>query len=101
MSRFAPHDPEALIALCQRFAVERLELFGSHARGDATPESDIDVLVLFQRDANLPADDRYFGLLEGLAALFGRPVDLVDIRTARNPYFIAEALKHRERLYAA
>jgi uncharacterized protein len=30
----------------------RLVLFGSHARGDAEPESDIDVLVVLQRDVN-------------------------------------------------
>jgi hypothetical protein len=40
-------------------------------------------------------------LLGELEQLFGKKVDLVDIRAARNPYFIAEALRSRVRLYAA
>lgn len=93
---------EALASLCRRFEVEQLELFGSAARGDFDPKhSDFDFLVLFRRNGNLGADDRYLGLLNALEDLFGRKIDLVDVSAARNPYFMAEALKHRVKLYAA
>lgn len=93
---------EALADLCTRFEVRRLELFGSAARGTFHPEtSDFDFLVLFRQDGILPADDRYFGLLAGLEDLFKRKIDLVDVCAARNPYFIAGALKQRVPVYAA
>ena len=91
-----------LAELCARFEVQQLELFGSAARGDFDPRtSDLDFLVLFRRQGKVSAADRYLGLLNALEDLFGRKVDLVDVSAARNPYFIAEALKHRVRLYAA
>ena len=96
-----PHR-ERLADLCRRYEVRRLELFGSAARGDFDPQrSDLDFLVAFERSGRLTADDRYFGLLAELEALFARKVDLVDVSAHRKPYFMAEALKHRELLYAA
>ena len=67
-----------LKALCRRYGVRRLELFGSAATGQETlGESDLDFLVEF--DSLLPGGyaDAYFGLHESLEQLFGRPVDLV------------------------
>jgi predicted nucleotidyltransferase len=88
--------------LCAQHEVLRLELFGSAARGDFDPlTSDLDFLVLFRRDGNVNAADRFLGLYVELEDLFGRNVDLVDISAARNPYFVASALKHRVMLYAA
>jgi len=45
--------------------------------------------------------DRYFGLLESLEALFGRPVDLVVASTVKNPYFRQSLDTTRTLLYAA
>ncbi len=56
------------------FGVQRLVLFGSFARGDATEKSDIDFLVEFQDNRGL--FDDYVQLLHFLEDLFGRPVDL-------------------------
>jgi predicted nucleotidyltransferase len=93
---------EHLGNLCAQFDVERLDLFGSAARGDFNPaSSDLDFLVAFRRDGQLGAADRYLGLLAALEDLFGRKIDLVDVSAARNPYFMAEALKHRVMLYTA
>jgi len=89
-------------SLCRKYEVEQLEAFGSLARGDFDPDrSDIDFLVLFKPNSSRNADDQYFGLMEELQKLLSRTVDLVDIRAARNPYFIADALKNRVELYAA
>jgi hypothetical protein len=93
---------DAIDALCRKFGVERLELFGSAAQGRSDPQrSDVDFLVLFKRPRAIDAADQYFGLVEGLQQLLQRKVDLVDIEAARNPYFIADALRHRVKLYAA
>jgi uncharacterized protein len=91
-----------LLELCRKYNVRRLELFGSAAQGKFdSSRSDLDFLVAFIRDKALNPADQYLGLLVDLEDLFGRKVDLVDISAARNPYFIAEALKHRVMLYAA
>lgn len=57
----------------ERFGVRKIGVFGSAARGDAGPESDVDVLVEFED----PAFDRYMDLKFYLEDLFGRPCDLV------------------------
>jgi len=54
--------------------VKSLKLFGSVVRGEARPESDIDILVEFSRPVGLLA---FVGLKNRLAELLGRPVDLV------------------------
>jgi hypothetical protein len=88
-------------ALCRKYAVECLEAFGSIARQDFdSARSDVDFLVLFQKHSEMGKADQFLGLLEELEQLLGKSVDLVDIAVARNPYFVAEALRHRVRLYA-
>jgi len=79
---------DALTALCRRFKVRRLDLFGSAAKGTFDPQSsDLDFLVSLD-DAS-PADytDNYFGLANELERLLQRRVDLVTERSVRNPYF--------------
>jgi len=44
-------DPEALAALCRRYRIRRLSLFGSILSGDARPDSDVDLLVEFEPEA--------------------------------------------------
>lgn len=88
-----------LPALCRRFGVRRLDLFGSAATGsfDAA-RSDLDFVVEFDADvAHL--FDRYFGLKESLEALYGRPVDLVSEGASANPYFIESLQRTRRRVY--
>ena len=64
---------------CRRWKVRELAVFGSALRADFGPDSDVDLLVTFEPDAN-------WGLLEQttmeseLAALLGRRVDLVSRR---------------------
>jgi predicted nucleotidyltransferase len=66
--------------------VRWLDLLGSAARGDFEPErSDIDFIVEFDRRAPQHPFDAYFGLKEELEAMFGRKVDLVELRAVRNP----------------
>ena len=54
-------------------------LFGSFARGEETPESDVDILVVL--DHSKPVGLQFFGMYEDLKELLGRPVDLVVDRS--------------------
>jgi len=90
-----------LEALCRRFGVRRLELFGSAATGAFhSGTSDLDFLVEFAPPIGPGYADRYFGLLEALKELFGRPVDLVIASAFKNPYFRDSIEKTRALLYA-
>ena len=68
--------------LRERFGVKSLALFGSVVRGEARPDSDIDILVEFDGPATF---DRYMDLKFFLEELLGRRVDLVT-RKALKPY---------------
>ena len=90
-----------IAALCRKYGVIRLDLFGSAASGRSfSPESDIDFFFQFDANPNGLAD-RYFGLTEDLELLLQRKVDMVSIQDARNPYFLQVANQHRTNLYAA
>ena len=59
--------------LSERYGVKSLALFGSMARDEATPASDVDLLVDFDRPVGLFG---LFALQDYLEVLFGCPVDL-------------------------
>ncbi len=90
-----------IAAICRKYGVVRLDLFGSAASGQAfSSESDVD--FFFEFDSNpVGLADRYFGLIEDLESLLQRKVDMVSIQDARNPYFLQVANRHRTTLYAA
>jgi len=60
--------------IVQRFGVRSLSLFGSVARDEARPDSDVDVLVEFEGPTTF---DRHMGLLVFLEDLLGRRVDVL------------------------
>jgi predicted nucleotidyltransferase len=94
-------NQSAIISLCQRCKVLRLDVFGSVLRADFAPESDIDFLVRFYRDENTDAFLQYFEFKEGLEAILNRRIDLVCEAAIRNSYFKKEVEATREPLYAA
>lgn len=78
--------------LSQRFGVTNLALFGSVARDEVSDDSDIDILVRFDRPGTSRA---YFGVQFYLEDLLGRPVDLVTDKALRaefRPYVEREAI---------
>jgi len=88
--------------LCAVYGVKRLELFGSASRGNFDlEESDLDFLVEFAALHPLGAFDRYFGLKEDLEQLFQRPVDLVEVKAIKNPYFRQAIEQDKVLVYAA
>ena len=102
MNRLIEDKRDELNQLCSRFNVQRLELFGSAPDGSFDAQtSDVDFLVEFLPLQPGEHFDAYFGLLEALQDLFGRPVDLVMTRAIKNPYFLRSVDRTREVLYAA
>ena len=93
---------DGMIALCRRYDVARLEVFGSAARGtDFDPgASDADFLVRFRPGSQLPRLEQFFGLAHALEQLLGRRVDLVEAGAIRNPFLLAAIEKAREVVYA-
>lgn len=57
-------------------------LFGSQARGDAAPRSDVDVAVLFEQDPPRTLEGLHLDLADDLSAAVGRPIDLVVLNRA-------------------
>lgn len=86
--------------LCLRYGVTRLEAFGSSVTGAFTDSSDLDFLVEFDDADTGSLFDRYFDLRDALIALFGREVDLVEIRAIRNPRFLDVIASSRRVIYA-
>ena len=87
-----------LIEICKRYRIAEMSVFGSAARGELSPESDVDVLVEFEAGAVLGLD--YFGLEQELAQLMGRPVDLATKKWLK-PAVRDRILRDARVIYAA
>ena len=85
--------------ICRILPVKRLGLFGSAVTPDFLPDSDVDVLVVFDSDENIDFFDKYFELKERLEKVFKRQVDLVVDKQFRNPVFRDTVEKTRAVIY--
>jgi uncharacterized protein len=78
-------DRERIEAFCRKWKIREFALFGSVLRDDFRPDSDVDVLVVFEPDAQHTLFDRV-EMQEELKEMFGREVDLVRKDRISNPY---------------
>ena len=79
---------EPISAFCERWSVTKLALFGSVLRDDFGPDSDIDVLAEFGKEARHTLFDMD-RMEEELRDIFGRDVDLVSWRgVERSPNYL-------------
>lgn len=92
-------DSSSLAELCRRYGVKELSLFGSAARGEMGPESDIDIMVEFQPGVRIGLI-KFESLVEELESLTGRRVDLVTKRGLK-PWVRALVFKDVRIIYAA
>lgn len=93
---------EAIAALCRKYGVVRMDVFGSAVRDDyRSGESDVDLLADFGDQDPFQLIDAYFGLLDELRALLGTDVDLVMSDAIKNRYIRAEIERTKQMLYAA
>jgi predicted nucleotidyltransferase len=95
-----PIDRRKITDFCAKWKVTEFSLFGSVSRDDFGPESDVDVLVSFA-PGTLFTMYQWVDMIDELQALFGRPIDLVDESTLKNPFRRHRILKTREVLHAA
>jgi predicted nucleotidyltransferase len=91
-------DDRRLDAVCERYGIAALEVFGSSARGTARPDSDIDLLYTMTRGRRLGWEIE--DLADELSALLGRRVDLVS-RRALHPLLRPAVLAEARSVYAA
>jgi predicted nucleotidyltransferase len=97
MLREIPVSQKQLDAFCQRHHIRQLALFGSYLRDDFGPESDIDVLVEFESDAQIG----FLALARiqrELSELLGRKVDIVPV-TGLKSSIRDDVLKESEVVY--
>ncbi|MGA9756493.1 MAG: nucleotidyltransferase family protein [Desulfobaccales bacterium] len=85
---------------CRRWRIKEFALFGSVLREDFRPDSDVDVLVSFEPGGGITFDNRV-EILDELAEIFGRGVDLVEKDAIRNPFRRHEILTTKEVVYSA
>ena len=88
-----------LAALCRRYHVQELAVFGAAARGEMRADSDIDLLVEFLPDAEVDLVD-HAGLMLDLSDLLDRKVDLVS-KKGLKPLIRDSVLEQARLLYAA
>ncbi|MCX6143306.1 MAG: nucleotidyltransferase family protein [Ignavibacteriales bacterium] len=96
MSRPNLHT-KRIVAICGKYHVATISLFGSMARNEATEASDIDLLVSFSRPVSLL---QMVTLERELSDALGRKVDLLT-EASLSPYLRDHILKERQLVYAA
>jgi len=88
-NRRAPSITQKTVPVLRRYGVTRAALFGSAARGDMRPDSDVDILVQMPKNARLLD---VLGLQTELEETLSRPVDLIQydlIKPQYRPYILA------------
>ena len=83
---------DRIIALCHKYKVAKLWVFGSILTPRFNDNSDVDFSVSFDKSSIELPDyaDNYFDLIDELKSLFRRDVDLVCDDSVENPYFRKE-----------
>lgn len=100
VSPLAQLQSRGIDEFARRWKVVELALFGSVARGEDGPGSDVDVLVTFSETAEWSLWD-FVRMRDELRELFGREVDLVEQAALRNPFRREAILRDKKVIYAA
>ena len=89
----------SITELCKTHKVKSLYTFGSVLTEKFHKESDVDLIVDFE---NLPVEDyidNYFDLKFSLEDIFKRPVDLLEEKAIKNPYFKQNVNEQKQLVY--
>ncbi len=89
-----------LAPLCRAHGITRLEVFGSVARGDAQPGSDVNLIATLSK----PLGFRFYGLADDMEGEFGVEVDLLTrhhVDTMTNPYYKTSILRDARVIFDA
>jgi len=92
---------EEIKQICSGLHLKKLDLFGSATTDDFGPNSDVDVIVEFEKNENSNRFDDYFVLKEKLQNVFHRQIDIIIDGSVKNPYLQASIDQTRKNIYAA
>ena len=89
-----------VVYLCKKYSINELSIFGSSIRDDFKKNSDIDILVSFNKDSGTTLFD-IMNLEKEFFLLLNRKVDIVEKEALKNPIRKNKILSSREVIYAA
>jgi predicted nucleotidyltransferase len=87
-----PEILEEIIRLCQQYEAHTVVLFGSRAKGSASPRSDIDIAVSGVKDTGLLRE-----ALDAIPTLY--KIDLVDLDTCKNTFLLEDIKQYGRKIY--
>ncbi len=94
---------DRIIALCRKYRVAKLWVFGSILTDRFTDDSDVDFSVFFDSDTinreKLDWADLFFDFLNELKSILGREVDIVFDDCVKNPFFRKELDATKQLIY--
>ena len=88
-----------IVELCKKHKVKVLYAFGSVLTETFNNESDIDLIVDFENISVEDYIDNYFDLKFSLEDILKRPVDLLEEKAIKNPYFKQNINQKRQIVY--
>jgi predicted nucleotidyltransferase len=86
---------------CGQYEVKKLYIFGSVLTEEFSRESDVDFLVDFDREGFRGSFKQFMGFKKSLEEILGRNIDLISVRSIRNPVFLSEINQTRKLIYAS
>ncbi len=89
----------AISKLCETHKVKSLYAFGSVLTNNFNKESDIDLIVDFSSMDVENYADNYFDFKFSLQNILERPIDLLEEKALKNPYFRQSVIKQRQLVY--
>ncbi len=85
--------------LCKIYKVKSLYAFGSVLSNNFTNKCDIDLIVDFQQLEVLDYADNYFDFKFSLEDVLKRPIDLLEEKAIKNPYFKQTVNQQKKLIY--
>jgi predicted nucleotidyltransferase len=99
-SAFLEENLSLIQHLMRKHRIKKGYIFGSCAKGNATNESDVDVLVELDESIEpVELGEHLWNLQFEMETLLGRKVDLMTTRSLRNPFFKQEVDETRQLIY--
>ncbi|MDP3105309.1 MAG: nucleotidyltransferase family protein [Candidatus Methanoperedens sp.] len=89
------HLFKKIISLIKKHGAKKIAVFGSYARGEEKPKSDIDILVEFSERKSLL---ELVGIEQELSDILGIKVDLLTEKSI-SPYLIGRIKKEMKVIY--
>ncbi|MDR1924110.1 MAG: nucleotidyltransferase domain-containing protein [Planctomycetaceae bacterium] len=90
---------EEVVDICKKYYVNELSIFGSSLRDDFNKNSDIDILVSFNKKSNITLFD-IMDLENEFSKLLNREVDIIEKEALKNPIRKNKILSTKEIIYA-